>query len=99
MRRKDRKRQKDKKVSFSKSTERLYCSHFVCFGSSRGIFSFTELFLMLQWTQLCCECTEDLCDMIKSNKNCLQIYRQILLLVSAHFSKQGLLTFNLKLTH
>jgi len=38
---------------------------------------------MLQWTQLCCECTEDLCDMIKSNKKCLQNDKQILLLVSA----------------
>ena len=72
-------------MSFSKNTERLYCSHFVTFGSSRGIFSFTELFLMLQWTQLCCECTEDLCDLIKSNKKCLQniMHKQILLLVSA----------------
>ena len=76
---------KRQKVSFSKNTERLYCSHFVTFGSSRGIFSFTELFLMLQWTQLCCECTEDLCDLIKSNKKCLQniMHKQILLLVSA----------------
>ena len=29
---------------------------------------------MLQWTHFCCECTEELCDMIKSNKKCLQTY-------------------------